>query len=436
MRKGLLSTVATALVGTSAALAQGPSHLPSEGVAYPSGRVTGVPALLSADAAQTPAATTTPSAPVMSGGSTGLMPGVDCLPSCCQPAGPRFFGDVSYLLMYPRNAGDPGPLAIVVPANGPVFGPGTFTVLGGQSTEFNSQNGLRASAGMWLGNENKWGVEIGGLITDQATVSQAVGLNGNVNNPVFLGSPFFNPINNQLAIDEGIFAGPGLAGTLVARNDNRLWGAEANVIRNWRADCNRRTDILVGFTYYDLLEHLFVDSIASTDIDGVRFTNVVQDAYGTRNQFYGGQVGTRTSWTRGPFTLTSSGKVALGFTHEVVDRNGNSTIIDPINGNAFVVGGFYNQVSNIGIESKDRFSVALPGNIQLAYQVTQHISAFVGWDFIYISNVARPNDQVSLVINPNFLNGTPVVGPIAPRGGIATTEYWANGIQFGLSMQF
>ena len=49
MRKGLLSSVATVLVGASSALAQNPYYLPTDGA-----RPNGVPALLSAEPA-TPA---------------------------------------------------------------------------------------------------------------------------------------------------------------------------------------------------------------------------------------------------------------------------------------------------------------------------------------------------------------------------------------------
>ena len=45
MRKGLLSSVATALVGAGSALAQNPYYLPTDGT----GPTTGVPALLSAE---------------------------------------------------------------------------------------------------------------------------------------------------------------------------------------------------------------------------------------------------------------------------------------------------------------------------------------------------------------------------------------------------
>ena len=50
----------------------------------------------------------------MTGGSTGLVPGVDCLPAAV-PSHPKFYGDVSYMLTWVKDGPNPGPLAIVAP---------------------------------------------------------------------------------------------------------------------------------------------------------------------------------------------------------------------------------------------------------------------------------------------------------------------------------
>src|SRR5437588_3194994 len=108
MRKGMLCSVATALVGAGSALAQNPYYLPTDGTAPASG----VPALLSAQPNAAPVATAP--APVMTGGSTGLVPGVDCLPNVV-PSHAKFYGDVAYMLTWVKENPNPGPLAIVAP---------------------------------------------------------------------------------------------------------------------------------------------------------------------------------------------------------------------------------------------------------------------------------------------------------------------------------
>src|SRR5207302_9666886 len=117
MRKGLLCSVATALVGAGSALAQNPYYLPTDAIP-----ATGVPALLSAEPTAPAQAIT---APKMNGGSTGLVPGVDCLPAVV-PSHPRFYGDIAYMLTWVKQAPNPGTLAVASPA-GALLGPGTVT---------------------------------------------------------------------------------------------------------------------------------------------------------------------------------------------------------------------------------------------------------------------------------------------------------------------
>src|SRR5262245_17668929 len=81
MRKRFLSSVAAALVGAGSAAAQAPAYLP--GTAAPPapptlyGQVVGTPILLPLNPQESPVVS---DAPCLGGGSTGLRPGVDCLP--------------------------------------------------------------------------------------------------------------------------------------------------------------------------------------------------------------------------------------------------------------------------------------------------------------------------------------------------------------------
>src|SRR5207249_3081244 len=154
-------------------------------------------------------------------------------------------------------------------------------------------------------------------------------------------------------------------------------------------DCQRRTDLLAGFTYYDLRELLSVTSTA-TAAGVVPVTVAFDDAIDTRNQFYGGQVGARTRWTRGRVSLAMTSKIALGVTHEVVDRFGSSALTAPGFAPIATNSGFLVQPSNAGRITVDRFAVALPSDLTVGYQLTDHLSAFVGYEFLYLSTVARP----------------------------------------------
>ncbi|HEY1378242.1 MAG TPA: BBP7 family outer membrane beta-barrel protein, partial [Gemmataceae bacterium] len=185
-----------------------------------------------------------------------------------------------------------------------------------------------------------------------------------------------------------------------------------------------------GFIYYDLLEKLGVSS--STSPTGTGTTLAFDDAIDTRNQYYGWQFGGRSTWTRGRLSLTMTSSIALGLTHAVVDRFGSSTLTAPGVGTVAMPGGFLVQSSNAGRITTDRFAVALPSRLMVGYQVTDHMTAFVGYDFVYFTGVARPGDQVDLVFQTNPATGT----PIRPAGGMHVDDFWANSGLVGLAFKF
>ena len=259
MRKGLLCSVATTLVGAGTALAQNPYYLPTDG---PSTRT---PALLSVETNKAPPAAGSTAPPALSSGSTGLVPGIDCLPAAI-PSHPKYFGDVSYMLTWIKDAPNPGPLAIAAPSGATLFGPGTAVLIGGQQSSFDAQSGIRANVGMWLGCDAKVGFEVGGFILQQQSNAFGISTDGGAANPT-LARPFANLNLTPPGPDALIVGGPGIAGAIIERETTNLWGAEANGILNWRDDCHRRTDLLAGFTYTDLRETL---GIASLDFGGRR----------------------------------------------------------------------------------------------------------------------------------------------------------------------
>lgn len=73
--------------------------------------------------------------------------------------------------------------------------------------------------------------------------------------------------------------------------------------------------------------------------------------------------------------------------------------------------------------------------VNLGYNITDHVRVFVGYDFLYLSNVIRAGDQVNLNVNPNrFLgiSGGPANSPFA----FHTSDYWAQGLNFGLEFRW
>ena len=75
--------------------------------------------------------------------------------------------------------------------------------------------------------------------------------------------------------------------------------------------------------------------------------------------------------------------------------------------------------------------------VRAGVQVTEHARVFVGYNFLYMSNVVRAGDQIDLRVNPNQLApNNSLGGPALPAFTPKTTDFWAQGISLGLELRY
>ena len=100
----------------------------------------------------------------------------------------------------------------------------------------------------------------------------------------------------------------------------------------------------------------------------------------------------------------------------------------------FVGNGGLLTADRVGSYRQNRFAVSPEVGLNLGYNITEHMRAFVGYDYLYLSSVARAGDQVNLNVNPNrFLGGG---GPANSPFVFHSTDYWAQGVNFGLEFRW
>jgi hypothetical protein len=244
---------------------------------------------------------------------------------------------------------------------------------------------------------------------------------------------------------------------------------EANVLRNLVRNGSVTINGLMGLRYADLQEDVNLigrtsNLVPALDNGGVAFLNnenfyngtvTSYDRFRTRNQFWGGQVGARAEMAFGNFFAALAGTVALGSTHEVLQISGLSTLqatsgahFIPWIGNVPLAppypttapGGTLALPSNIGRYTRDRFSVLPEIEVQLGYALTQWIRCFVGYNFMYWSNVARPGAQIDRVVDiaqiPTFEIYDPTLRSTAPAPHFRSSGFWAQGLTFGVQLTF
>lgn len=372
---------------------------------------------------------------------------------------PRFWGSADYLLGWVKKGPTP-PLVTTGPDSllfsGSLDIPGTQVLFGGDGLDYGLRSGWKATAGVWLDDQRMIGVEASAFRLEQG--SDSFFLSGDANGQPFFGRPFVNALtgNQNVYFVSQNMTDPALSafmtGSLDIASSSQLWGWEANAILGAaRRDCFR-ADFLAGFRWLDLQEDLrMVENLRNLQAGGgVNFlgTNVdpsqsatTIDEFDARNRFYGGQVGGRVEWQRGRFTLGLLGKVALGVTHQEIDINGASLLLN----NAGVViatapGGVQAVTSNIGRTSKDQFSVVPEIGVNVAFNITSALRAHAGYTFLYWSNVARPGDQIDFAINPGLVPTDATFGqtalPLRPAATGNNSDFWMQTLNLGLELRF
>ncbi len=361
----------------------------------------------------------------------------DCTSSdVCNPN--RFYLSGEYLLWWIKNSHYP-PLVTTGPvgSTGAIGAPGT-TVLFGGSLDNEERSGGRFTAGYWFDNCQTLALEGTFFFLANRNVNFAA----NSGTFPLLARPFFD-LNSQSEIAE-ITTSPGLGtGGIGVNTFSRLWGAEVNLRYNLWDGCHWRFDVLGGFRYLNLREGINIQENILADAAAPVFageTIQVNDDFNTRNQFYGGQIGARLGWNWNRWSVDWLAKVALGDTHQVVNAQGNQLITTPAGATSFFNGGLLALNSNSGSFNRDQFAVVPETDLVLSYRVTNHMKLLLGYSFLYWSNVVRPGDQIDRVIDvtriPN--SGFPVAPAAQARPAVLFkgTDFWAQGISFGMEFTF
>lgn len=373
-----------------------------------------------------------------------------------QGAGPTFgertWASAEYLLWWIKDGPPAPPLVTRAPASSTSFIPGaigqvdTTVVLGGTPASYPVFSGARFTLGAWLDDDSAVGVEAGYFFLGDRKLSRSVASNGQ-----FLTNPFFDVFGFGVPGETANFLGvppPGTIGTATLATTSRFQGAEGNALLCLWDGASARLSLLGGFRFLNLRETL---SLVTTQEDPTalffpgQFVNT-RDDFSAQNYLYAGQLGARAEVAWGFFFLQATGKVALGSMQQVVTVRGLTTtnsgapfaVRIPV---ATVPGGIFAEPTNSRRFERDVFAVAPEGTVQAGVQ-WGILRAFVGYDFLYVSDVARPGNQIDRTINSTQLTSFtgvptgPLVGQPRPVPLSRDSSYWAQGVNFGLAVTY
>ena len=362
------------------------------------------------------------------------------------------------------------------PIPGAIGQPGSHVVLGNKDISMEWQNGFQILSGMWLNEQKNIGLEGSYFLLPTTTKDQSLsttGLPGSINYavPIFDVTGVFGlngiPGETIFILPGPLFGGPGFQGIFNLKLSSKFQGAEINGLLHIAEWNNVQLEGLAGFRWLQLEESLTFTGLTQS-VPGLPFPGFYnfEDQFKTSNNFYGGQVGLRTRFLWRDFNFMAAAKTGLGVMGERVAISGVSqtsggNLFFSTSGTAQTIlpGGIFAQLTNIGIHNKQEMTALFETSLRGSYTVSNNIEISIGYNFLWVSHVARPGDQIDRKINPTLTAlanasrdtvgtgpgpipfGVPGAAPAAsgpgnPREVFKTTDFWAQGLTIGLTFKY
>ncbi len=350
----------------------------------------------------------------------------------------RLWVSAEYLLWWTKGSSLP-PLvttstAGTAPATAGVLGePGTSILFGDSTVNTDVQSGGRFALGYWFDARQSVGIEAGYLGFGR----EAARFSATSTDTPIIARPFFD---TQLGAQSAMLAAHPdfLEGSVSCSVASQLQAVEVLLRREVFQRNRGRTDILVGWRYARLDESVRIDQFSEwTTSQGpivVGTTKSLYDLFDVKNQFNGVELGVVHRKHVGRWSFESLVKLGLGCTSSRVQIDGMTTTTVPGGVPATFVGDLLAQETNIGRYAKDQFAVVPELGLTLGCDLTRRLRATFGYTFLYWSRVARPADQIDT--NVSQLPPEAPAGSHQPAFAFIMSDYWAQGMNFGLEYRF
>jgi hypothetical protein len=289
-----------------------------------------------------------------------------------------------------------------------------------------------------------WSLEAGGFFLSQNSRSFRAAGGGTTGQ--LLAIPVINALTG-LETSVVITSPGGAIGGVNARLASRLWGYHFVATACVGAGEGWVLQLITGARYAELAETFRLNIVTESATPGVFQGAVIpggtvvqgEDNFDTRNQFYGWVFGACGEWHWGGFVLTGWAQASVGATHEQVHVWGSAAATTPAGRTTLANADVLAQFTNIGRPSREVFAVLPEAGLTVSYQLSQCLSVFAGYDFLYWSRVARPGDQIDRRVNLGlvpFLGSSTAPAALGPMPVVNSTDFWAQGLSCGVHLSF
>ncbi len=310
--------------------------------------------------------------------------------------------------------------------------PGATVLFGDESVDDDLRSGGRLEIGYWLDSCHDYGLVGRFFALGEGDVQYDAASDGSR----ILGRPI---VRSELGFIEqaSLISFPGLVrGAISIDTSNDVLVSDVFLRRSLLTTRQARLDLIAGYFFSRIDESVEIDSSQLGLSGGGAGTRIdVFDAFRTENEFHGGQFGLMTERECGMWSLRMIGKVALGNMNQRVDIAG-SRVTTAGGASASSQGGLLALDSNIGEYETNEFAVVPEFDLTVGYQISRRLEATMSYSFIYWSDVARPGDAIDRTVNLSQVGGAPLTGPRRPVYNHEDSDFWAQGLSFGLKYEY
>jgi hypothetical protein len=296
---------------------------------------------------------------------------------------------------------------------------------GNKGITWNDGNGFKLTVGAWIDDRKRYGVELTGFYIPRQTQSNNYSLSSGVD-------AFFSDF--KAGAPPGInriFFPTDPASQAGFHYSTEQYGGEANTLvhmGDWEPTDGLKITVaaLGGFRYFGLQDSYSDQYVEPTA--GYSYN----DDFKTDNNFYGANFGAHVRMEYERFFAEITPKIALGVTDESVGVNGSNVVaLNPGSG------GFYASGNKLGHRSSAPFAYLPQITIKLGYGITKNIEAFIGYDALYLSDVARVENQISTQLDGNQMAGFNFgSGPDqSPAPTVQSSSLFEQGVTAGLTLK-
>ena len=354
----------------------------------------------------------------------------------CGPLG--MWGRVDALLWWTKGMNLP-PLVTTSPDGTPqdeagVLGdPNTTILFGNGKVNEDSRGGGRFTLGVWLDPCQTQGIDVTYMYLGEKSYS----FFGSNNNFTILARPFFNADTDQE--DSRLIVYPDLVnGNLFVNVTTEFQAAEVLYRRAAVRSCRTQIDYYFGYRFAELKDRVAFDAFTMS-LDGPTADSTIDlsEQFDTRNTFNGGQLGLKViNQPTDRWLLELGIKFALGGTKSRAIVAAETTRTNGAGDSTTVESGLLALESNIGNYEETEFSTITEVGINFRRCIQRGVTASIGYTIMYWSDVNRAGDLIDLTVNPTQIPPGTLDGTARPEFAFNSTDFWAQGLNFGMEFNF